>query len=100
MRMKTGIETSYRLGIIALLSARFVNPAPASGPAWPDRSVKLGDRKSVELGPILDRFLAAGQRLGDRLKRYPFLGEGVEFLNLIGAPRLAVSFELFGHGTS
>src|SRR6187402_709465 len=62
--------------------------------------MQLGDAQAVGLGAVLDRFLAAGERLGDRLQRDALLGERVELLDLVGGPGLAMAFEAFGHDLS
>src|SRR5947199_6381063 len=59
------------------------------------RLAQLADRQPVGLGAVLDRFFAAGERLGNRPYAHAFAGEQVELLNLVLPPRLAVPFELF-----
>src|SRR4029453_4577012 len=45
--------------------------------------------------PYLDRFLAAGQRLGDGAQAHALAGKQMELLDLVLPPRLAVAFESF-----
>ena len=68
---------------------------PAPGPL-----PELADLELVGLGPDLDRFLAAGQGLGDGADRHALVGELVKLLDLVLLPRLAVAFEAFAHPQS
>src|SRR5215203_613348 len=54
---------------------------------------KLGDVQPVGLRAILDRFLAALERLGDRLERHALLGQRVELLELVARPGLPMPLE-------
>ena len=56
-------------------------------------SPQLAHLQPVRLGPRLDRFLAAGHRLGDSPQAYAFRRKAVEFLDFVAGPRLAVTFE-------
>src|SRR5699024_118313 len=61
------------------------------------RSAQLGDADPVRLGPVADRFLRAGHRLGDRLQRHALAREQMELLDLLARPGLAVPLEPFRH---
>src|SRR3546814_9812945 len=63
-------------------------------------SAQLGDAQLVELRPILHRFFAAGQRLGDGFKGHALFCQRVQLLKLFAGPRLPVSFKPFGHFNS
>src|SRR3546814_5730673 len=54
-------------------------------------SAQLGDAQLVELRPILHRFFAAGQRLGDGFKGHALFCQRVQLLKLFAGPRLPVS---------
>src|SRR3546814_4599105 len=56
-------------------------------------SAQLGDAQLVELRPILDRFFAAGQRLGDGFKGHALFCQRVQLLKLFAGPRLPVRSE-------
>src|SRR3546814_634149 len=56
-------------------------------------SAQLGDAQLVELRPILHRFFAAGQRLGDGFKGHALFCQRVQLLKLFAGPRLPVSFK-------
>src|SRR5690348_13803276 len=55
---------------------------------------QLHDAQPVRLGAVADRFLAAGQGLGDRADAHALAGELMELLDLVLPPRLAVPLEL------
>src|SRR5262249_14156138 len=59
---------------------------------------QLRNLQPVRFSPVLDRFLAAGERLGDGLEAHALGGELVELLNLVLSPGLAVAFEFFAVG--
>src|SRR3546814_13073575 len=59
-------------------------------------SAQLGDAQLVELRPILYRFFAAGQRLGDGFKGHAIFCQRVQLLKRFAGPRLPVSFKPFG----
>src|SRR3954470_24099905 len=60
-------------------------------------SAQLGDLQAVFLRPLLDRLLAARQRLGDRSERHALAREHVKLLDLVLPPRLPVALEPFTH---
>src|SRR3990167_10557570 len=73
--------------------------SPIEGEGWAVQifhggSVQLGDRQSVGLGANFDRFLAARQRLGDRLQRHALLRKRVQLVDLGRRPRLFMALEL------
>ena len=58
---------------------------------------QLAHLQPILLRPRLDRLLAAGQRLADRLQAHALAGEPVELLDLVAGPRLFVALEFLGH---
>lgn len=54
---------------------------------------QFGQRQLVGPGPVADRFLASGERLGDGPDAHPLAGEQMQLLDFILPPRLAVAFE-------
>src|SRR4051812_12340032 len=68
-----------------------------TGPITDLALAQLRNLQPVRLGPVLDRLLAARQRLGDRLQRHPLAGEQMQLLNLVLPPGLPVPLELFRH---
>src|SRR4051812_42843871 len=63
-------------------------------------SAQFYDLQPVGLGAVLDRFLAAHERLGDGAQRHAFAGELVELLDPLLPPRLRVPLEPFRHVAS
>src|SRR3546814_4090741 len=55
------------------------------------------DRQAIGLGANLHRFLAAGQRPGDRLQRHALLREHMQLVDLGRGPWLFVAFEAVLH---
>src|SRR3546814_4530971 len=77
-------------------------PPPSRGRVGWDQSstvtlVQLRDRQAIGLGANLHRFLAAGQRPGDRLQRHALLREHMQLVDLGRGPWLFVAFEAVLH---
>ena len=63
----------------------------------PGQLTLLRDLQLVDLGPRLDGLLAARHGLADGLQSHALLCQLAELCDLGGSPRLAMSFEAFGH---
>ncbi len=61
------------------------------------RLPQLGDPDPVQFGPLLGRFLAAVERLGDFLEAFALASERSQFGDFVALPRLAVAGEVFAH---
>src|SRR4029079_10745017 len=58
---------------------------------------QLRDLQPIVLGPLLHRFLAPSQRLGDRADRHALAGERMQLLDLVLPPRLPMPLEPLAH---
>lgn len=61
---------------------------------------EFGYFEFVLLGAVFDGFFAAGEGFADRLQAHALGGVGVQFLDFVICPSLAVAPKLFGHGSS
>ena len=93
----------FELGeLVAMAKQRDIKTACGNQQAWSvavePRLAFLRDLQLVEFGPRLDGLFTARESLADGLQAHSFGGQLVELLDLARGPRLAMAFEVFGHG--